>query len=398
MVDSDQSFCINRRTARGDQIVYALNYFYAIDRIFRDTDTLMLTGKLVGDPPVSPAVMAANFLDDVIGFFNSLAHSRAHDACRLHDLPMEGPGDAAYHDMANLFGYQSQATTFPYRCRLEGEHDHVACLVDLAGWLNAFFFGEHLTRKTYFRYQSGSAALSPARTVYPGNYIVNRAGLRYVIPFGHLRLRMSGPTAGRLIAAEIGRRFASVNLPHLHQRISEAGLGGEFRPGVELAQEEERHLIDLSNEFERQFFGDLMLFTAEQLVTEADVNKLFPEELVRVVMERKEQELLGLYRQKHDAIVEKSSRLRELVFDAGRWWLNQRGLNRSLGHVSAFIENIDQNFGDRSLAWQQIQSSDHRAARKQQILEALMTYRAERDVWDQVVALGSSFFSAAERR
>jgi len=35
--------------------VYALNYFHAIDRIFRTTDTLMLTGKMVGDPPVSPS-------------------------------------------------------------------------------------------------------------------------------------------------------------------------------------------------------------------------------------------------------------------------------------------------------------------------------------------------------
>jgi len=61
LIDSDQSLCVNRQTASGEEVVYALPYFHAIDRIFRTTDTLMLTGKMVGDPPVSPSVMAANF-------------------------------------------------------------------------------------------------------------------------------------------------------------------------------------------------------------------------------------------------------------------------------------------------------------------------------------------------
>jgi hypothetical protein len=386
MVDSDEGFCVNRQTEHGEQIVYALNYFHAIDKIFRTTDVVMLTGKLVGDPPVSPAVMSVNFLDDVIAFFTALAQTRQCEVCRFHPAPTTTPGDAAYHDMANLFGFAASTNTYPYRCRLDGEHDHAACLADFAAQLNAFFFGVHLTRKTWFRYQDGALDLAPARTVYPGNYIVNREGLRYVIPFGHLRLRMSGPTAGRLIAAEIGKRFASVNLPHLHRRTSTGGLGREFRPGVELEQTKERQIIDLSNEFERQFFGDLMLFTTEQLVTEADVNKPFPEAVIADVIERKEPELLGLYQQKHLTILERNSRLRGLVFESGHWWLKEPGLKAALGNVRAFIDNIEHNFGDRSLAWRQIQSAEHRARRKQQIVEALMNYRSERDAWDRIVA------------
>jgi hypothetical protein len=261
LIDSDQSLCVNRQTDTGEEAVYALNYFHAIDRIFRSTDTLMLTGKMVGDPPVSPSVMAANFLDDVSAFFAQLAGLRSEAACQFHGA---GPvaGDAAYHDMARLFGFDQQPTTYPYPCRLQGAHDHGACLADFAQRLNAFFFGEHLTRRTWFAYGSGFTQLAPARTVYPGNYIVNHAGLKYIIPFGHLRLRMSGPTAGRLIAAEIGHRFASFNMPNLHRRTTEAGLADDFRPGVEL---DETH-VDLSNEFERQFFGDLMLFSTEVLV------------------------------------------------------------------------------------------------------------------------------------
>ncbi|MEW6590897.1 MAG: hypothetical protein AB1418_07655 [Pseudomonadota bacterium] len=379
-VDSDESLCVNRQTDAGEEIVHALPYFHAVDRIFRSTDTLMLTGKMVGDPPVSPAVMAANFLDDVAAFFARLATLGGHDDCTFHGAQGPVAGDAAYHDHAKLFGFEHAAATYPYACRLAGAHDHAACLTDFASRLNAFFFGEHLTRKTWFGYGQGFRDLTPARTVYPGNYVVNHAGLKYVIPFGHLRLRMSGPTAGRLIAAEIGARFASANLPNLHRRTTEAGLADDFRPGVELG---EAH-IDLSNEFERQFFGDLMLFATEALVKKADVTRPFARDAVEAVVDQKEAELLALYQQKHDAIVDKQRQLNARVFEAGHWWLDAPALADALQQVRAFLANIERNFGEHAPAWQQIQSAGHRAERKTQIVEALMNYRAERDAWDRL--------------
>ncbi|NWG87122.1 MAG: hypothetical protein HXY26_06355 [Hydrogenophilaceae bacterium] len=379
LIDSDQSLCVNRQTASGEEAVHALPYFHAIDKIFRTTDTLMLTGKMVGDPPVSPSVMAGNFLDDVTAFFARLATLGGHEACHFHGAQQK-PGDAAYHDLAKLFGFDQKPVTFDYACRLASAHDHVACLRDFAGRLNAFFFGEHLTRKTWFSYGRGFSQISPARTVYPGNYVVNYAGLKYLIPFGHLRLRMSGPTAGRLIAAEIGPRFATCNLPNLHRRITEAGLTDDFRPGVELGQER----IDIADEFERQFFGDLMLFTAEELVKRADVNQPFPRAVVEAVLNEKEAELLALYQLKHAAIVQKNRQLNALVFEAGHWWQNVPELAGALAQVRAFGANIERNFGEQAPAWGQIQSAGHRARRKQQIVEALLNYRAERDVWDSL--------------
>ena len=379
-VDSDESLCVNRQTDAGEEIVHALPYFHAVDRIFRSTDTLMLTGKMVGDPPVSPAVMAANFLDDVAAFFARLATLGGHDDCTFHGAQGPVAGDAAYHDHAKLFGFEHAAATYPYACRLAGAHDHAACLTDFASRLNAFFFGEHLTRKTWFGYGQGFRDLTPARTVYPGNYVVNHAGLKYVIPFGHLRLRMSGPTAGRLIAAEIGARFASANLPNLHRRTTEAGLADDFRPGVELIDAS----VDLSNEFERQFFGDLMLFATEALVKKADVTRPFARDAVEAVVHQKEAELLALYQQKHDAIVDKQCQLNARVFESGHWWLHVPELADTLQQVRAFLDNIARNFGEHAPAWQQIQSAEHRAERKTQIVEALMNYRAERDAWDRL--------------
>ena len=380
LVDSDQSLCVNRPARAGDEAVHTLNYFHYIDWIFRSTDTCVLTGKMVGDTPVSPSVMVANFLDDVSAFFTRLATLRGAQACQFHGAAQPRAGDAAYHDMARLFGFENQPSPFPYACRLQGEHDHAACLADFSQRLDAFFFGEHLTRKTWFAYGQGFTRLTPARTIYPGNYVVNYAGLKYIIPFGHLRLRMSGPTAGRLIAAEIGERFASCNLPNLHRRTTAAGLDDDFRPGVELAQQG----IDLSNEFERQFFGDLMLFATETLLKRADVRQPFPRAEVEAAVAEKEAELLALYLQKRDAIVAKVRQLRDLVFTAGHWWLPAPELTGALGQVRAFLANIERNFGEHAAAWRQIQSAAHRAERRRQIVEALMNYRAERDAWDSL--------------
>jgi len=332
--------------------------------------------------------MAANFLDDVMAFLEGLAQLRGDEACRFHGLSEQLAAGlssgAVYHDMAGLFGFNNSDATFPYRCPLTGTHDHAACLRNFAGRLAAFFFGEHLTRRTLFAYDRGFDEVTPARTLYPGNTVTSYAGLKYVIPFGHLRLRMSGPTAGRLIAAEIRDRFASANLPHLHRRTNVADLGDAFRPGVELAATGTRHAIDLTNEFERQFFGDLMLFTTEALVTGADIGKPFEPDCVLRIMEQKEQELLALYQQKHAAILKKNRQLHDLVFSAGHWWLDAADLAAALRQVQAFIDNVRHNFGERSPAWRQIRSAEHRARRRQQLVEALMNYRTERAAWDRL--------------
>ncbi|MEB4591742.1 hypothetical protein VSS37_12185 [Candidatus Thiothrix sp. Deng01] len=363
LVDSDQLF------------LPAIDYFHSISQIFQATDALMLTGKLVGDPPVSPAVMAANFLDDVSAFLHEIADYAPQEACSFHrDTPL--PGDAAYHDMARMFGFEHKQEHFDYRCPLVGDHDHAACLDTFAGRLQAFFFGEHLTRKTAYQDDGKPMGLAPARTVYPGNYIVNFEGLKYIIPFGHLRLRMSGPTAGRLIQAEIGARFASANLPMLHRRTTE-DTGDDFRPGVEQQQDA---AIDISDEFERQFFGDLMLFSVVEFLKTHTLEQLTDVGLLQQVAGKVEADLLGLYQAKHEAVNARLEGLEQWVNQEQHWW---RGTS-AMRQIAQFLRNIERNFSDQSLAWRQIQSETHRVGRKAQILDALLHYRSERDAWDQL--------------
>lgn len=375
LVDSDQSFLVNRQTASGEQQVAALNYFYYIDRIFRTTDVRMLTGKLVGDPPVSPAVMAANFLDDVAAFLAQISTRDPHGTCSFHAEGAALPADAAYHDMAKLFGFDAQVDHYDYRCSLTGVHDHTACLERFADRLHAFFFGEHLTRRTGFHYTGSFMDLSPARTIYPGNYIVDFDGLKYIIPFGHLRLRMSGPTAGRLIQAEIGARFASTHLPMLHGRTVTADLQAEFRPGVERQPDA---AIDISDEFERQFFGDLMLFTVAAWLKENDLAGLAGGAGLQPVVDQVEAELLELYAAKHRAVNDRIAELELWLVAPPHGWQGAPALDK----LAAFLRNMRSNFGEASPAWRQIQSRAHRDARKRQIIDALANYRDERAAWD----------------
>jgi hypothetical protein len=197
---------------------------------------------------------------------------------------------------------------------------------------------------------------------------------------------MSGPTAGRLIAAEIGARFASFNMPNLHQRTTTAGLDSDFRPGVTLATDAAQGQIDIADEFERQFFGDLILFTTEALVQQADVQQPFSAQQIAPLLAQKETELMALYQQKQAVILANKRQLHESVFGGNPWWISAAHtsppLALALQQVQRFIDNIDYNFGPQATAWQQIQSVEHRALRKQQIMQALQNYRAERNVWD----------------
>jgi hypothetical protein len=82
-VDADQSNSRSRSaTPRAGVEVCAVNFLYHLDEIFRAATRRVLTGKVVGDPPVSPAVMAGNFLDDVIGLLRELAPSDPRQAYR----------------------------------------------------------------------------------------------------------------------------------------------------------------------------------------------------------------------------------------------------------------------------------------------------------------------------
>jgi hypothetical protein len=380
-VDSDQEFRVKIQQGEHDRDVFTVNYLYHLNHLFSQQQALVVTGKVVGDPPVSPAVMASNFLDDVLGFLTSMKSLDINQPCIFHDYERITDNPAAYHDMADLFGFESAGNIYQYRCRLQGRHDHQRCFQQFAGNLKHFFDGEHPTRKTYFEYSELEASVNPARTVYTGNYVFNHKGLAYFIPFAAQKLRMAGPVLGRLLAHELGEGFLAANLPMLHKRTMEETGQSEFRPGIV----HESTLIDLFVEFERQYYGDVMLFSMEKLV---EVN--YPEddpgeEKIRQLLQETEMMLRGKYIKKHQEMQYKISALKNALHSRSAWWNSTEALQSALRDMEVFVENIEHNFGEKSRGIACLSSENHRQQRLDAMLTALLDYRLDISLWKEVV-------------
>jgi hypothetical protein len=380
-LDSDQEFRVNVETGAGEAEPYAVDYLHGLDRIFSETPVQVLTGKVVGDPPVSPAVMAGNFLDDVLAFVVEMDALVGAAECGFHGA-VRPADDAAYHDMADLFGFQSAARAWRYRCQIEGRHDHAACLAGFAARLERFFDGEHPTRRSYYQAGDVMAGIKPARTLYTGNYVVTPEGLDWFIPFAALKLRMAGPTLGRIMRAELGAAFVSANLPMLHRRtVAETGRA-ECRPGVE--QGDGR--VDLSGEFERQFYGDVMLFAVERLAGQG-----FPHECpdpvgLAATVAAVEAELRERYRARQAETSARIERLAARFGNPAAWWQQAVGLAGARADCERFIANLRDNFSEAAPAWRLIDSEAHRAERLAAIVAAIAGYGDDRAAWRAVLA------------
>jgi hypothetical protein len=379
-IDSDQEFQIRIPGPAGDRELFATNFFYYLDQIFTHSGAIILTGKVVGDPPVSPAVMAGNFLDDVIAFLRQIATKSPADACQFHDDRGWRGNDASYHDMAGLFGFVTSGAAYRYRCNLVGTHHNADCFGDFSARLHRFFYGEHPTRSTYYRHEDTLAGVCPARTVYTGNYVFKPEALRYFIPFAALRLRMAGPVLGRIVRAEIPDSFVSANLPMLHRRTVRETGQTEFRPGIAAAAAN----IDLSGEFERQFYGDVMLFTIEKLTDIGFPAHLPTRAQVVETLEATHRHLCDLYNQRRQLIAEKLGELTVILHAPENWWNSVPENVVARASFDAFVANIARNFGEQSYA--AMQAPALCAQRLDEIAAAILLYPQDCAAWQETLA------------
>lgn len=377
-IDVDQEFRVKVPTVDGGQCPGAVNFFYEVDRVFSDTDVRVLTGKVVGDPPVSPAVMVGNFVADVLAFLREMAGVGPHEAYRQPPVDTNGSGDAAYHDMADLFGFNAGEIAYRYRCPGDTAPSNADCFVDFAGHLNRFFHGEHPTRVTWYRYTPVPQSVRPARTVYTGNYVFSAAALDQFIPFAPLRLRMSGPTMGRLLQGAMGDRFVSANVPMLHGRTLDETRESEFRPGVWTSEQR----VDLCDEFERQFQGDVMLFSIERLVAMGHADARLSREAISAMRDTVEGEMLDRYQLKRATLTDRLEQLRALLHDPSRWWNRGRVELAALQSFDSFIDNVSHNFGADSSCFARIEDVARRDDWRNRQLDAIANLNADRETWE----------------
>ena len=382
-IDSDQEFCINTTDAK--QNFYAINYFHYLNQVFRTQDISILTGKVVGDPPVSPSVMAGNFQQDVQNFLNAIKKANPDQPCQFHQHEADRSDDAAYHDMASLFGFAAHAQAFDYHCTLSGEHDNSECFQDFSDKLGRFFYGEHPTRKTFFHYDKGFSATTAARTVYTGNYVIKPENLAHFIPFATLKLRMAGPVLGRLLNEKLQGKFVSANLPMLHNRTVDDTGQSEFRAGVE----NQNNRIDLSNEFIRQFYGDVMLFSIKKITEQDAPEKAYNEQNVRNIICDTYDSIKQNYIEKHHTVLQLKSQIQAQLDDAQSWWNNTtkkpENITRAKYNLDNFLDNIQANFDENGFAFQQISSAEHAEKYLDDIQHAILHYQNDMLSWKQVL-------------
>ncbi len=379
-IDADQTFKVNVETAHGPREVMAVNYLAALDAVFADTDIRILTGKVVGDPPVSPAVMAGNFLEDVLAFLNEMA--TAQPAAAYLQPDSAGSGDAAYHDMADLFGFQRRAAAYRYRCAADAPNNGT-CFSEFAGRLNRFFHGEHPTRVTGYEYTDVMSSVTPARTVYTGNYVFRASGLNSFIPFAPLRLRMSGPTMGRMLQTSIGAGFVSANVPMLHRRTLDGTGQSEFRPGV--VDDSAGQRVDLCGEFERQFHGDVMLFSMQRLAALGYPDTILATEQVDATLRALQEEMRATYRTRQLAILERLAQLKTRLADPACWWNQNADFAFALRHFRVFVDNIERNFGADSICFARIDDPARNEDWRTRQVAAITGFHANRRIWAEAL-------------
>ena len=384
-IDSDQEFQVSTIQKGQERTLYCIHYLYQLDQIFHSPkQPVMVTGKLVGDPPVSPTVMANNLLQDIRHFLSTLTNLPPDQPCQFHTHQQRREGEAAYHDMTDLFGYPPPDHPYQYNCNLEGKHNHHHCLQRFAQRINHFFYGEHPTRYSYYKPSIASDDLKPARTVYTANYVVTAEGLGAFIPFAALKLRMAGPALGRFLQQQLGDRFLSTNLPMLHKRTLDHIGEAEHRAGV-VGGSKTAHpdSVDLSGEFERQFYGDVLLFSLRVLQESGFPQQTPPMQNLLETLQQTEHKLRQRYLQSRSDIETQLKQLSDEALKQTTWW--QQNSDDSVRMVEQFINTVRDNFLEGTPAWNQIESSTHRQHRLHQIAEALSHYRDEQFLWDQLI-------------
>jgi hypothetical protein len=167
----------------------------------------------------------------------------------------------------------------------------------------------------------------------------------------------------------------------LHTRTLDATGEAEFRPGV-ITQSD---AIDLADEFERQFYGDVMLFSVERLAAQGFPQQELSRDAIAAALDAVHADLALQYRTRHAAIVKKLAALSALLDSPAHWW-HAPEYAGALAQFRVFLDNTQRNFGTDSPGHARIASQAHWQRWRQRQLAALTRFHADRDAWTQALA------------
>ncbi|RPI36646.1 MAG: hypothetical protein EHM54_05180 [Nitrospiraceae bacterium] len=390
-LDSDEEFRVKIKRGSHIEDIHFINYFYWLDKLFETRDVEVVTGKVVGDPPVSPSVMINTFLEDITLFLGTISGAAPDEKCTFHDNRSNNASAADYHDMVKLFGYNGASHPKKYSCSLTGDHSVKDCLEDFSKKALGFFYGLHPTRTQFYLHRDDFTETENARTVYTGNYVFRTTGLRHFIPFANLKLRMAGPALGRILRKKLKHRFASANLPLLHKRTIQADYSNEFRSGISA----DKTSIDLSLEFNRQFWGDVMLFSVEKLSELGYPEKRLGLSEITKTAYQVQDKLWNLYKKRQNEIARKTAKIENYLLHKPFWWHRETGAERSVENILLFCTLVDNNFGAQSASLQKISAQIREGSYINTIINAIHSFYEIDIAWNELLKadIAASFAS-----
>lgn len=139
--------------------------------------------------------------------------------------------------------------------------------------------------------------------------------------------------------------------------------------------------MDLAGEFERQYYGDVMLFAMEQLCAAGYPSTVPARARIAATVAATEASLRARYRARQARIADQVDALERFLEADGRWWHAWPGLGAALADFRRFVANMRRNFAQDAPAWRLIESDDHRGARLAAIVAAIDAYPGDRLVW-----------------
>jgi len=380
-VDSDEEFRVKIKRDTGIEDIPFINYFYWLDKLFETSGAEVVTGKVVGDPPVSPSVMINTFLDDIVFFFETISSAAAEGKCIFHEDQSTETSSAEYHDMVKLFGCTASPHPKRYHCSLTGDHTVQDCLDDFSKRALGFFYGLHPTRTQLFLHGDDFTKTEDARTVYTGNYVFNTEGLRHFIPFANLKLRMAGPVLGRILRKRLKHGFVSASLPLLHKRTIQTTYCNEFRSGISTG----KNSIDLSVEFNRQFWGDVMLFTVEKLAELGYPDKRLGVSDIAKIAYNIQDQLWNLYKERQTKIAEKTETIGNYLSHEEFWWNREPAIESSVKNIRLFCSQAENNFGVNSASLKKISKQIREGAYINVIINAIHSFYEIDIAWNELL-------------
>jgi len=168
-------------------------------------------------------------------------------------------------------------------------------------------------------------------------------------------------------------------LPLLHKRTWQDSGASECRPGVV----DDHQSIDLSGEFIRQFYGDVMLFSVVQLTSLGFPAKSLSVEQITDIVYAQRETMFMRYRQRQQAIVERLEHLQSWLQSRSFWW---QALPEIAEPVMRFLHNMRLNFSADSAVFQQLNDADSDHHYCQQIITALCAYPVDQSSWQALIS------------